>query len=100
MKLLYERRINSISSQVMNAPFKLTVDGFESQWQINYLAPFVLTSSLLPLLLTTASESKSLDQVRVINVASDAALLGGPRCMPMHLEDVNMTNAKGMTETM
>ncbi|CAO3695571.1 unnamed protein product [Rhizopus stolonifer] len=33
---------------VMNVPYSKTVDGFESQCQINYLSPILLTQLLLP----------------------------------------------------
>ena len=38
----------------MTVPFALTGDGFETQFQTNYLAPHLLTASLLPVLLATA----------------------------------------------
>ncbi|KAH6667092.1 hypothetical protein F5X68DRAFT_176877 [Plectosphaerella plurivora] len=78
---------------VMNAPYKLTVDGLESQWQINYLAPHLLTTSLMPLMLKTAAKAGRLDRVRVVNVVSNAAFFG-PKTI--QFEDVNMTDAKGM----
>jgi NAD(P)-dependent dehydrogenase (short-subunit alcohol dehydrogenase family) len=78
---------------VMNAPYKLTVDRFESQWQVNYLAPHLLTTSLMPLLLATAAAAGTLDRVRVVNVVSNAAFFG-PKTI--QFEDVNMTDAKGM----
>ncbi|GAA5808363.1 hypothetical protein MFLAVUS_001754 [Mucor flavus] len=33
---------------IMNAPYKMTEDGFESQCQTNFLSPVLLTRSLLP----------------------------------------------------
>lgn len=80
---------------VMTVPYKLTVDGFESQWQVNYVAPHVLTSSLMPLLLSTAAAVGNKNRVRVVNVASDAAFFG-PK--GIKFEDVNMTATKGMME--
>ena len=59
----------------MAAPFKLTIDGFETQWQTNHLAHFLLTKTLLPLLEATAAASNSNTRVRIVNVASDGALM-------------------------
>ncbi|KAH8901264.1 NAD(P)-binding protein [Thozetella sp. PMI_491] len=83
---------------VMNVPYQLTADGFELHWQINYLAPFLFTSILLPLLLATASSSGSQDRVRIVNVCSDLAFRAGPK--HLQLADVNMTNAHGVTKLM
>lgn len=80
---------------VMTVPFKLTGDGFETQWQVNYLAPHVFTMTLMPLLLSTASFAGRMDRVRVVNVSSDAAFFG-PKTL--QLWDVNMTDTKGMLE--
>lgn len=78
---------------VMNVPMSYTKDGYETQWQVNYLAPFVFTSKLLPLMLHTASQSQSMDRVRIINIASDMALNMGPKVI--NFDDVNMTTSKG-----
>lgn len=78
---------------VMNVPMSYTRDGYETQWQVNYLAPFVFTSKLMPLMLYTASQSSSMDRVRVINITSDLAINIGPKSI--NFEDVNMTSAKG-----
>ncbi|KAL9127326.1 MAG: hypothetical protein Q9175_007759 [Cornicularia normoerica] len=59
----------------MAVPYKLTADGFETQWQTNHLAPFLLVKNLLPILESTAASSSSEHRVRIINVSSDAALL-------------------------
>lgn len=82
----------------MAAPYKLTGDGYESQWQVNYLSPFVLTSYLMPVMLSTAARSGTKDRVRVINLSSDIISMFGPK--RMLLEDVNMNNAKGFQVTM
>ena len=62
-------------SQIMAVPFKLTVDGFETQWQTNHLAHFLLTKTLLPLLESTAASSDSKTRVRIVNLSADAAIL-------------------------
>lgn len=59
----------------MAVPFKLTTDGFETQWQTNHLAPFLLTKTLLPILESTAASSGTKSRVRIVNVSSDAAVL-------------------------
>lgn len=79
----------------MGVPYELTTDGYELQWQVNYLAPYLLASSLMPLLLTTASQSSSKDRVRIVNLSSEMTTLLGPK--HMLLDDVNMSNHKGMT---
>lgn len=61
--------------QIMAVPFKLTPDGFETQWQTNHLAHFLLTKTLLPILESTAASSSSKNRVRIINVSGDVALL-------------------------
>lgn len=63
----------------MNEP-TVTVDGFETTWAVNHLAPFLLTALLLePLLERPAS--------RVINVSSV-----GHRSGRIRFEDPNLTN--------
>lgn len=79
---------------VMNVPISYTVDGYETQWQVNYLAPYVLTTKLLPLMLNTASHCGRMDRVRVVNISSDLSINMGPKVI--HLDDVNMSSAKGM----
>ncbi len=49
--------------------FQETTDGFETQWAVNYLAPFLLTQHLLPLL-------KSSAHARIVNVSSNGHLRG------------------------
>ncbi|KAK4070807.1 hypothetical protein Trihar35433_5274 [Trichoderma harzianum] len=80
---------------VMTVPFKLTADGLETQWQVNYVSPHVFTSSLMPLLLSTASTLNTKDRVRVVHVSSDAAFFGPDT---VQWNDVNMTSTKGVME--
>jgi NAD(P)-dependent dehydrogenase (short-subunit alcohol dehydrogenase family) len=80
---------------VMNVPFKLSKDGFETQWQANYLAGHAFTSGLIPKMLATAAASGDKTRVRVINVASDLAFVG-PKAINM--ADPNLTNTKGLME--
>lgn len=54
---------------IMAVPFEKSKDGYESQWQTNYLSHWVLTYHLLPTLLATAKGSKPGD-VRIVNVTS------------------------------
>lgn len=48
---------------IINPDFETTMDGFEKSFQVNHLAPFVLTNNLLPLM-------KDVDEGRIINVTS------------------------------
>src|SRR5262249_42380814 len=50
---------------------RLTVDGFETQFQVNHLAPFLLTALLLPTLIRSAPAG-------IVNVASTGHKHGGP----------------------
>jgi len=54
-----------------------TEDGFETTWQVNHLAPFLLTNLLLPALKANAPS-------RIVTVASEAARSGR-----IHFDDVN-----------
>jgi NAD(P)-dependent dehydrogenase (short-subunit alcohol dehydrogenase family) len=77
----------------MSTPFELTRDGFDRQWQVNYLAPHTLTHYLMPLMVGTAAMVGGvMDRVRVVNVSSDAAWQGP---MAINLEDVSLPNEKG-----
>lgn len=54
---------------VVTPRFKLTADGFENTYQVNYLSPFILTNGLLPLI------EKS-DDGRIVNVVSNVYTMG------------------------
>lgn len=54
---------------IMATPFEMTKDGHEEQWQTNYLAHWIFTSYLLPLMLNT-SKSVPPGSVRIVNVSS------------------------------
>lgn len=58
-----------------------TRDGYEATWQINHLAPFLLTTTLLPRLLERPD-------ARVINVSSS-----GHRAGTIDFDDVNLERA-------
>ncbi|KAH8660578.1 putative carbonyl reductase [Xylariales sp. PMI_506] len=54
---------------IMATPFEITKDGYEAQWQTNYLAHWVFTYHLLPLLLKT-SQALVPGSVRIVNLSS------------------------------
>ena len=75
---------------------RLSADGFEIHWRVNYLGTFQLTAGLLPLLLESGRRSGA---ARVVNIVShqhtrgrNARLFGDPR--PSH-----GTNARGSAAT-
>jgi len=57
------------SAGIMATPFFMTKDGYESQFETNYLSHWVLTWHLLPLLQRTARTSPP-GNVRIVNVSS------------------------------
>ncbi|KAF8860430.1 short chain dehydrogenase [Acephala macrosclerotiorum] len=58
---------------IMATPFEITTDGHEAQWQTNYLAHWVFTSHLLPLMLAT-SKTLPPGSVRIVNITSGGHL--------------------------
>lgn len=83
--------------QIMASPYELTKDGYETQWQTCFLGHHAFTLSLLPLMLKTAKETpENKGRVRIVNVASDAAMVFGPK-EGIHYDDPNMTNVTGTT---
>lgn len=77
----------------MAVPYKLTVNGFETQWQTNHLAPHLLFTSVLPVMRSTASVSDSKHMVRMVNVSSDATFVNGPK--ELDLANPNLESAHG-----
>ncbi len=78
---------------IMATPFEMTKDGYEAQWQTNYLAHWVLTSQLLPILLHT-SKTLPPGSVRVVNLSSSghySAPKGG-----VGFQDTSLPDASGM----
>ncbi len=79
----------------MATPYALTNSNFELQWQTNHLAPFLLTRSLLSLLISTAtSNPKSPISARVINVSSTGAFEFAPKS-GLDLSNPNLDYEKG-----
>lgn len=74
----------------MNVPYTITADGFERQWQINYIAPHVLDHFFLPYLVMAASIHERQDRVRVIHVSSDLSRRGPST---INLSDPNMPSS-------
>lgn len=68
---------------IMAAPYYLTVDGFESQFAVNYLGHFLLTHLLMPQLRAAGTQDL---HSRVINVSSVANLVGN-----IDMDDINGT---------
>ncbi|QKX58003.1 uncharacterized protein TRUGW13939_05123 [Talaromyces rugulosus] len=78
---------------IMATPFEMTPDGYEAQWQTNYLAHWLFTSHLLPLMLQT-SKSSPAGTVRIVNLSSSGhyfAPNGG-----INYEDTSLPAASGM----
>ena len=78
----------------MATPYALTRDGYETQWQTNYLSPFFLIKSLLPILSSTAAAPNSQGRVRIVNLSSDAVFVSiAPN---LDLENPNLDNTMGI----
>lgn len=59
------------SAGIMATPYAMSEDGYESQFQTNYLSHWLLTYLVLPLLESTAArEEEPAGAVRVVNVSS------------------------------
>uniref|UniRef100_A0A1I8M3F6 Short chain dehydrogenase n=1 Tax=Musca domestica TaxID=7370 RepID=A0A1I8M3F6_MUSDO len=58
---------------IMFAPYKITEDGYESHFVVNFLGHFLLQHLLLPLLKAAGTEEK---RARIVNVSSCAHLVG------------------------
>lgn len=79
---------------VMATPCKLTNDGYDDQWQTNYLAHWVFTARLLPVLLET-SKTAPRGSVRIVNITS-----GGHIAAPsqgINFADTSLSNESAIT---
>jgi NAD(P)-dependent dehydrogenase (short-subunit alcohol dehydrogenase family) len=74
------------SAGIVNGRRELTVEGIESNFAVNYLSRFVLSTELLPLLLRSASTTS---QSRVLFVS------GAAKNGTIHFDDVNLTKRFG-----
>jgi NAD(P)-dependent dehydrogenase (short-subunit alcohol dehydrogenase family) len=74
-----ERALHGLvnNAGIMATPFEMTKDDHEAQWQTNYLAHWVLTEHLLPLMLQTAKVLPP-GSVRIVNLTSSGHL-GAPK---------------------
>ncbi|KAI0101005.1 hypothetical protein GGR51DRAFT_551168 [Nemania sp. FL0031] len=75
---------------IMATPFEITKDDHEAQWQTNYLAHWVLTEHLLPLMLQTA-KTLSPGSVRIVNLTSSGHL-GAPKG-GVHFADLSLRDS-------
>lgn len=57
----------------MFAPYKISAEGYESHFVVNYLGHFLLQHLLMPLLKAAGKEDK---RARIVNVSSCANLVG------------------------
>lgn len=66
-----ERALHGLvnNAGIMTTPYEITKDGHEAQWQTNYLAHWVFTYHLMPILLKTSQVSAP-GTVRIVNVSS------------------------------
>lgn len=69
----------------MAVPYELTVDGFEIQLQVNYIAHWLLAYHLLPTLLSTARATGP-GGVRIVCVSSEGHQTGGFTPGRMHYD--------------
>ncbi|KAJ9606119.1 hypothetical protein H2200_009080 [Cladophialophora chaetospira] len=85
---------------IMATPFEMTKDGYEAQWQTNYLAHWVFTSHLLPLMLST-SKSLPAGNVRIVNLSSSghySAPKGGVNFPDTSLKDASPMSRYGQSK--
>lgn len=81
---------------IMATPFEVTRDGYEAQWQTNYLSHWVFTTHLLPLLQRTAAAGSTLGDsgnVRIVNLTSSGHL-AAPK-PGIDFEDPSLKNSGG-----
>jgi NAD(P)-dependent dehydrogenase (short-subunit alcohol dehydrogenase family) len=74
------------SAGIVNGRYELTAEGIESNFAVNYLSRFVLSTALLPLL-RRAGDATSRSRIVVIGGAAKSGTI--------HFDDVNLTNRFG-----
>jgi len=74
---------------IMSAPYKLTKDGIEQQFQVNHLSHFLLVQRLLPLLRESGKTSGH--PTRIVMLSSVAHFI--PSFDPFHSPDYSSTHA-------
>jgi NAD(P)-dependent dehydrogenase (short-subunit alcohol dehydrogenase family) len=75
------------SAGIVNGRRELTSEGVESNFAVNYLSRFVLSSELLPLLCRAAHTTSSRSRIVVVS--------GAAKNGTIHFDDVNLTNRFG-----
>ncbi|KAH8878829.1 NAD(P)-binding protein [Thozetella sp. PMI_491] len=80
---------------IMGVPFSLTDDGYEIQWQTNYLSHWLLTHHLLPILQATSKASDP-GSVRIVCVTSNGHSAFAPKD-GIQFDDINLEARHGMT---
>jgi NAD(P)-dependent dehydrogenase (short-subunit alcohol dehydrogenase family) len=80
---------------IMGVPFSKTSDGFEIQFQTNYLSHWLLTHQLLPILLATALSSEP-GAVRIVNVTSGGHETFSPK-VGIDFENIDLKSQQPMT---
>ncbi|KAF4631734.1 hypothetical protein G7Y89_g6394 [Cudoniella acicularis] len=79
---------------IMATPLEISKDGHEAQWQTNYLAHWVFTSHLLPIMLST-SKTLPPGSVRIVNLTS-AGHYSAPK-EGINFADASLRNGDNMT---
>lgn len=70
---------------------RVTIDGFAEMIAVNYLAPWLLTYTLLPTL-------KAAPNARIVNVASEASRNHGKLELPGDLTDISVFDHRGSSQ--
>lgn len=80
----YEEKIDVLinNAGIMAAPYGKTIDGFESQFGVNHLGPFLLTNLIL---------GKIRKGGRIVNVSSNGYIMGQVRFDDPNFEQVSRT---------
>lgn len=63
-----------VTAGILAPPYKLTLDGLESQFQINYFSHFLLTVLLTPALVRGGHQGDGLS--RIVNISSIMSEIG------------------------